>query len=237
MIGAVPVCRFGTRSEPSATGAGARAGASNVTGETCQKLLYFQPRLWPEAGSTPPTMPPPSRVGHAGAGVRKGRWWHSGTIRLVSMPPAAGATRWSQRALCAVVGLTLGLLCAVLAATMSTGTSDMDSMSSTAGAPALSGEAAGAAARAPATQGTAVGAVSVISSMCDTSCVNEVTTTCAVAAATIIATLMVLLLASRRDTFLGLLARTRPTDFARRPRRARVAVPALSLCTLCVWRV
>lgn len=166
----------------------------------------------------------------------------------VSLPVPPGAVRSSRRALCALVALTLGLLCAVLVATMSTGSDDMASMSSMDGmgstavvsatsAAAGPQGAAGTATRPPAVLGPADGAVPVMSSVCDTACVNEVATTCALAAAAVIATLMVLLLAaSLRDTFLGLLARTPLTDLAR-PRSARATSVALSRSTLCVWRV
>lgn len=162
----------------------------------------------------------------------------------VSSSVPSGAPRSSRRALCALAAVTLGLLCAVLVATMSAGTSGMDDMDDMAGASstalvsATSAAAgldatAGATARLPAFDG----AVSVMSSMCDTACVNEVTTTCAVAAAAVIATLMVLLLAaSRRDTFLGLLART-PLTHLGPPLGARAAPAARSRSTLCVWRV
>ncbi len=162
----------------------------------------------------------------------------------VSSPVPPGVARSSRRALCALVAVTLGLLCAVLVATMSTGTnavSDMDEMAAMSSTALVSTTSAAAgpqaAAGAPALPPPIDDAVSVVSSMCDTACVSEVTTTCALAAAAAIATLAVLLLAaSRRDTFLGLLARTPLTDRAL-PRGARAAPAALSRSTLCVWRV
>ena len=76
-----------------------------------------------------------------------------------------------------------------------------------------------------------------MASMCDSACVTEVTAMCTLAAGLTVTTLMALLLASRRDTFLGLLPRVETSAGVRRQRRERPAWMALSLSSLCVLRV
>lgn len=50
---------------------------------------------------------------------------------------------------------------------------------------------------------------SAMTSMCDSTCVSDLTDTCALAAGLLLMTVMALLVGSRRDTFLGLVARLR----------------------------
>jgi len=73
--------------------------------------------------------------------------------------------------------------------------------------------------------------------MCDRACVSEVTEMCTIAAGLIAITLMALLLAMRRDTFVGLLARIRTSQPTLRPRRQRTPWTVPSLSSLCVLRV
>ncbi len=73
-----------------------------------------------------------------------------------------------------------------------------------------------------------------MSSMCDSACVTDVTEMCTVAGGLTVTTLLALLLASRRDTFMGLLARTRPCAL---PRRRQTPWTVLSPISLCVLRV
>ena len=75
-----------------------------------------------------------------------------------------------------------------------------------------------------------------MSSMCDSACVTDVSQVCTIAGGLTVTTLLALLLASRRDTFLGLLARTRPRALLRR-RRRHTPWTVLSPISLCVLRV
>ncbi len=74
-------------------------------------------------------------------------------------------------------------------------------------------------------------------SMCDSACVTDVTEMCTLAAGLIVLTLMGLLLASRRDTFLGVLARIRTSPRAVRQRHEPTPWTVLSLSSLGVLRV
>lgn len=58
-----------------------------------------------------------------------------------------------------------------------------------------------------------------MSSKCDGACVTDVSEMCTVESGLTVTTLLALFLGSRRDTFMGLLARTRPPGLLRRPRR------------------
>ena len=75
-----------------------------------------------------------------------------------------------------------------------------------------------------------------MSSMCDMACVTDVSEMCTVAGGLTVTTLLALLVASRRDTFMGLLARTRPCALPRR-RRRQTPWTVLSPISLCVLRV
>jgi len=142
-----------------------------------------------------------------------------------------------RRALFAAVALALSLLCAALAVAAST--APMSGMTNTSGISVMSGvgEATAAVATAPAAVAMTADAGSAMAAMCDSACVSEVTDTCTVAAGLIVITLMALLLATRRDTFMGLLARIRTSERTLRPRRERTPWTALSLSSLCVLRI
>ena len=164
----------------------------------------------------------------------------------MSTPVVARLAGWSRRALCAAIALALSMSCIVLAVAASTtpmtGMADMAETSVTA-APTV---AVGAY-----TSGLTDGAIDVISeaaspvasvmappmsSLCDSACVMGASQMYAVAAGLAVTSLLALLLASRRDTFMGVLERTRPRA---RPRRRRPQTPwtVLSPISLCVLRV
>ncbi|RYC07286.1 hypothetical protein [Nocardioides zhouii] len=94
--------------------------------------------------------------------------------------------------------------------------------------------------------GDAVGAVvseavapvmSAMSSMCDNVCVADVSVVCMMAGGLSLLTLLALVLATRRNTFLALVARARPRDVLRRWRCHQPAWTVLSPISLCVLRV
>ncbi len=74
-----------------------------------------------------------------------------------------------------------------------------------------------------------------VASMCDSACIVE-TSACALGVGLAVTTVLALLLGSRRDTFLGLLARLRTTG-TRRPRWLMSPWTVLSLSSLGVLRV
>jgi len=159
--------------------------------------------------------------------------------------------RFSRRGLCAAVLLALSLTCMVFAVAASTtpmtGMVDMADASTTAAATAAPAAALGAFASG--LTGGGVGdvvreAASPVASvmslpmslMCDSACVTDVSEMCTVAGGLTVTTLVALLWASRRDTFMGLLARTRPCALPRR-RRRQTPWTVLSPISLCVLRV
>lgn len=75
-----------------------------------------------------------------------------------------------------------------------------------------------------------------MSEMCETVCVTGVSEACMVAVGLAVMTLLALLLASHRDTYLGLLARTGPRSVPLQGRRHK-AWTVLSPISLCVLRV
>ena len=75
-----------------------------------------------------------------------------------------------------------------------------------------------------------------MSLMCDTACVTDASAMSTVAGGLTVTTLLALLLAARRDTLMGLLARTRPGAHSRRVRR-QTPWTVLSPISLCVLRV
>lgn len=75
-----------------------------------------------------------------------------------------------------------------------------------------------------------------LTSMCDTVCASRVNEVCAVAGGLTVIMLLTLLLVPRRDTILGLKARTR-TSVLRRQQRHRAPWASPSLIELCVLRV
>jgi len=169
----------------------------------------------------------------------------------VSTPIAIRVACLSQRGFGAAVALALSLTCIVFAVAASTtpmtGMVDMADASTTAAATAAPAAADGAITNGP--TGGVVGDVvresaspvaSVMSlpmsSMRDNACVTDASEMCTVAGGLTVTTLLALLLASRRATFLGLLARTRPCALPRR-RRRQTPWTVLSPISLCVLRV
>ena len=147
------------------------------------------------------------------------------------MPVAAGVSRWSQRALCAAIALALSLMCVVLAVTASTAPmSGLTDMNDVPGMSVMAGIG-------EATSAVAAEAGPAMASMCESACVTEVTDMCSLAAGLIVITLLALLLATRRDTFLGLLARVRTPTSTLRHRGLPPPWTVLSLSSLCVLRV
>lgn len=138
--------------------------------------------------------------------------------------------------MCAVVALALSLMCAVLALTASTAPmTGMTGMTDIAVA-----DAGGAAAAVVADSSVGVVAAEAgprVASMCDDPCVTGVSEMCSLAAGLTVTTLLGLLSAFRRDTFMGTLARSRPSALERRPRRERTPWTALSPFSLCVLRI
>ncbi|MBC7631800.1 hypothetical protein [Aeromicrobium sp.] len=139
----------------------------------------------------------------------------------MSKPFAVQVARLSRRSLCAAVALALSLMCIVFAVAASTtpmtGMVDMADPSTTAAPAAADGAFTSGA------TGGVVGDVvrevaspvaSVLSlpmsSMCDDTCVTDVSQMCPIAGGLAVTTVLALFLASRRDTFTGLLARIRP---------------------------
>jgi len=169
----------------------------------------------------------------------------------VSTPIAVRVARLSRRGLCAAVALSLSLACPVFAVAASTtpmaGMVDMAVASTTAATTAAPAAAVGFL-----THGLADGGVddvvreavspgaSVMSlsmgSMCDSACVTDVLEMCAVAGALTLITMLAMLIASRRDTFMGMLARARPRALPHRWRR-QSPWTVLSPVSLCVLRV
>ncbi len=76
-----------------------------------------------------------------------------------------------------------------------------------------------------------------VASMCERACTSSVTSTCTAVVGLIVSSLLVLLLATRRDTVMRLLARLRTSARTLRPRRQRTMWTAMSLSSLCVLRV
>ncbi|MDQ3104725.1 MAG: hypothetical protein M3Q87_05820 [Actinomycetota bacterium] len=143
-------------------------------------------------------------------------------------------------ALCVAVALALSLMCAVLAFAAST--VPMTGMTGIAGGSDISvvagtGKAAVATAAGPVVGDIVADAGPVMASTCDDACVTAVSDMCSFAAGLAVSTLLALLLAFRRDTFMGTLARNRPSALARRPRRKRTPWTVLSPFSLCVLRV
>jgi len=169
----------------------------------------------------------------------------------VSTPIAVQVARLSRRGLCAAVALALSLACIVFAVAASTtpmtGMVDMADASTTAATTAAPAAAVGSF-----TNGLTDGGVDDVvreavspgasvmplpmGSMCDSACVTDVIEMCTVAGALTLITMLALLVASRRDTFIGLLARARPRALPRR-RRRQSPWTVLSPISLCVLRV
>ncbi len=101
----------------------------------------------------------------------------------------------------------------------------------------VSADVAGAvvvAVRAP----SAAATPSPTTSLCETPCAGGTTgVLCGVAVALVVTSVLLLLLTSRRDTFLGLLARVRRAGLVRRRRRQRTPWLVRSPVSLGVLRV
>lgn len=150
----------------------------------------------------------------------------------------------SPRALCAGIVLAIGLMSAVLGVAAST--TPMAGMTGMVNASAVSGmndrsgaTVAGAVAPAAAATTAEIGVDGGLAwaSMCESPCATDIGGECTVAAGLAVTALLALLLASRRDTFLGLLARLSPLFVVRRPRQEPTPWTVLSLTSLCVLRV
>lgn len=149
----------------------------------------------------------------------------------------------STRPLCAGIALTISLLCVLLGyaasnipATDMTSTTGISSMGDM-------GVATAAAAAAPVASAMTVDMGGdggpTMALMCETPCVTDIGGGCTIAAGLAVAavSLLVLFLASRRNTFLGLLARVGPDFFVRRRQRDPTPWTVPSLTRMCVLRV
>ena len=153
----------------------------------------------------------------------------------------------SARPLCAGVVLAISLMCAVLGvAASTTPTTGMTGMTGVVdasvvsgmndmGDPAVAAVAAPVAAAMTSEMGGAGGLT--LASMCESPCATDIGGACTVAAGLAVTALLALFLASRRDTFLGLLARLSLLFFVRRRRQEPTPWTVMSLSTLCVLRV
>lgn len=155
----------------------------------------------------------------------------------VSTPVAIKVARFSRRALCAAITLTLSLTCIALMVaaptTHMTGASTAAPAIAVAHIGGLTEAAGGVVVREPALLFASVASPDM-GSMCDSACITELSKACMVAVALTVLSLLALLLASRRDTFVQVLARHRPSAQARRRRRQTPwTVPSpISLCVL-----
>lgn len=132
-----------------------------------------------------------------------------------------------RSAIGAAIALAVGLACTVLSAAASV--APMTGM----------GDDAAPVTTVAVTVAEDVASVSpAMTSMCAYACVDgSASVVCAGAAGLVVTSALVLLLASRRDTYLGLLARLRRAGLARRRLRARTPWLVLSPVSLCVFRV
>jgi hypothetical protein len=149
----------------------------------------------------------------------------------------------SARPLCAGVVLSISLMCAALGVAASTppmtgmtemgrasAGSDMNGMSEVTVAAAVAPVAAAMTAEVGVDGGL------TLASMCESPCAADIGGACTVAAGLAVTALLALFLASRRDTFLGLLARLSRLFFVLRPCQEPTPWTVLSLTTLCVLR-
>ncbi len=124
------------------------------------------------------------------------------------MPVDAKSARLFRRAVGGAVALALGLTCVVLS--LAASPSPASGMSGIAGIEGMAGMAGmvGAAATVEPEGPVDTATAPAMSGTCGTVCVTDVSQLCTIAGLTL-TTLLALLLATRRDTFLGLLARRR----------------------------
>lgn len=160
------------------------------------------------------------------------------------MSVATRVANASSRPLCAGIALAVSLLCALLGfgastapATGMTGTISQSGMAGMDGMSEATVEATVAPVTAAMTMAMGGDGGPSMASMCEFACVTDIGGACTVAAGLVVAALLVLFLASRRDTFLGLLARVGPVFFVRRRRRDPTPWTVLSLSRLCVLRI
>jgi hypothetical protein len=159
----------------------------------------------------------------------------SAIVVLVTTTGAASTVRLGLRVLCTVVVLALGTVCTMLWVTSSiVAPSHMSSMSSMSHVPDVD-KVADETAWPAAALGVAAFSDG-LSRVCDMSCTAQVTDICTGVAGLSVSSLLALVLARRRDTFLGLLARHH-TALARRPHQFLTPWTVLSLSRLSVLRV
>ncbi len=144
----------------------------------------------------------------------------------------------SARPLCVGLALAISLMCALLGVAAST--PSMTGMVNASSGSVMS-EATAATAAVPVTPAITMemggeGGLT-LAAMCETPCVTDISGECTVAAGLAVTALLALFLASRRDTFLGLLARIGPLFYVRRRRQELTPWTVLSLSSLCVLRV
>lgn len=166
----------------------------------------------------------------------------SGYGSRVRTPVAVKVARLSRRSLCAALALAVSVTCMVLAvAALTMPTSGL--VNASPGGPGVPAVAASVIHVAGQFDADMVGETfsplasvmsSSMGSMCGSECVTEVLQVCAVVAILTVTTLLALLLASRRHTFMGMLSATGPYSRHRRlPRQApRTARSPISLCCL-----
>ena len=150
-----------------------------------------------------------------------------------------GFARLSRLGFCAAVALALGLTCVVLAFVASMPTmSDMPSMATipTAESRDASGGVTDGDTALHETTTSAASAMSMpMNSMCGDTCFTAVSDMCTESGGLFTISLLALFLASRRDTFIALIARIRPR--AHRWRQRRTPWTVTSPIVLCVLRV
>ena len=155
------------------------------------------------------------------------------------MSVAARVVSVFARPLCAAVVLAMSLMCAILGVaaptTPMTGMTGMVNASSVSGMNDM-GEATVTPVAAKTVEMGGDGGPTM-TSMCESPCVADISGECTVAARLAVTAVLALFLASRRDTFLGLLARIGPLFFVRRRRQDLTPWTVLSLSSLCVLRV
>lgn len=148
----------------------------------------------------------------------------------VSVAPRV-VSAWA-RPVCAAVALAIGLMCAVLGvAASTTPMTDMTDMGE------ATAEAIGAPVAAAMSMEMGGDDGPTMASMCESACITDISGDCTVAAGLAVTALLTLLMATRRDTFMSLLARVAPLLHVRRRRRDPTPWTVLSLSSLCVLRV
>lgn len=141
-----------------------------------------------------------------------------------------------RRVLGAVVAFTLGLACAVMfAGAFVTVTAGMSGMPGMVDDVTVVLQTTSAPHQAAFADLRSDGEVAM--SGCASVCADEVADVCVLVGSLAALTMLALLLDARRDTFLGLLARTQVHPLDRRHSRSRRPWTGLSLSSLCVLRI